>query len=251
VCSVRARPSDIDPLPANELDAILPSVRTWIDEPVGYSREDLIAEWGRDYALHLLPRDFAGARSEAVVHGPGFLAVGEYGMPGKRLVIATRAGCRVIDRYVRDQNVLHIHALGYAAGSQELLVSTGDAAKILDSWQIRSDSASPKCRLRPRLAGYTAILATEMGTYLGTDFSSRPNYIETLDGARYYFPRLAFTSYVVKFTLRGRHLLSLSALMSEFGGRSTVSIFDTAARRFVFCDDVDVLRNGKERAGQH
>lgn len=231
-------------MPEDEFRAVLPNVRSWLEGPFGYSRKDLVARWGREFAVDMLPRDFAGARSEGIARGIGFLAVGEYGMPGKRLAFITRDSCEISDYYVRDPKVLHIHALNYAPGSQQLLVATGDAAKVLDSWHVSSSRAVPLTRLRPRLAGHTAILRTDQAVYLGTDFTGRPNYIETLGGSRYYYPRKAYRSYVISFSLIGRLLLSYSAEEAALGGRATVSAFDISRGRFVLCEDVDGLRAG-------
>lgn len=248
---VTARPSRIDPIPETELRTLMPQLRAWIREPWRYPRERAIERWGHEFAMDQLPADFAGSRWEGVARGPDFVALGEYEMPAKRVFIVTRTECHLVDHYVHDPKVLHIHALCYDPDTDSLLISTGDASKVLDSWDVHEGKAVFRERLRDRFAGHTGLLKVGAEVYLGTDFSSRPNYIETLTGSRYYFPRAAFRSYVVRFLAIGRYLLSMNKEIEPLGGKLVISIFDTETRRFVFCRTVNELEAEAAEVDDH
>ena len=138
---ITARPSTIRPIADDELRAVMPRLRVWIQEPWRYNREQAIEKWGQDFAMDQLPADFAGSRWEGVARGPDFVALGEYEMPAKRVFIVTRSTCHVVDHYVLDPKMLHIHALCYDPDTDSLLVSTGDAAKVLDAWDVHDGLA--------------------------------------------------------------------------------------------------------------
>lgn len=81
----------------------------------------------------------------------------------------------------------------------EILITTGDSNKYLDQWEYRNKKLIFRKRLMNKLGGHTAIAAVNGDWYLGSDFSSRPNYIENIDGEKYFFPKIAYYMYVLKF----------------------------------------------------
>lgn len=205
-----------------------------------WSRDDIVGALRGDDTAPLdsgrLPADFAGARREAIARAPGVAVIGEYGEARKRLCLVTAAGCHVATVYEDDPRVRHIHAV-FAAGDGEVIVTTGDSARYLDRWRIEGPQLVFVRREARSLAGHTAIARVGGRLFLGSDWSSRPNHIETDDGRRYPVPRPASYMYAVAFHVPdGRHLVTLHTSLSVFGGRRAVSVFDTQARRFVHCD---------------
>lgn len=205
-----------------------------------WSRDDIVGALRDDGTAPLdssrLPADFAGARREAIARAAGFAVIGEYGEARKRLCLITAAGCHVATLYEDDPHVRHIHAV-FAAGDGEVVVTTGDSARYLDRWRIDGTRLAFVRREARALAGHTAIARVGGRLFLGSDWSSRPNHIETDDGRRYPVPRPASYMYAVAFHVPdARHLVTLHASLSVFGGRRAVSVFDTRVRRFVHCD---------------
>lgn len=205
-----------------------------------WSRDDIVSALRGDDTAPLdsgrLPADFAGARREAIARTPGAVVIGEYGEARKRLCLVTAGGCHVATLYEDDPRVRHIHAV-HAAGDGEVVVTTGDSARYLDRWRIDGPQLVFVRREARSLAGHTAIARVGGRLFLGSDWSSRPNHIETDDGRRYPVPRPASYMYAVAFHVPdGRHLVTLHTSLSVFGGRRAVSVFDTQARRFVHCD---------------
>jgi hypothetical protein len=73
--------------------------------------------------------------------------------------------------------------------------------------------------------------------FFGTDFSSRPNCIQTLDGTKYFFPEKAYKLYVAAFfAFFDRYFVCVNTELSAVGPTKTVSVFDAHRRRFVFCE---------------
>jgi hypothetical protein len=91
--------------------------------------------------------------------------------------------------------------------------------------------------LQRHLAGYTAAARINDEYYFGTDFSGRPNYIGTLGGRKYFFPRKAYTLFVSHFyPYFDRYMVSVNSDVPAAGVRKTLSVFDTVQQRFIFCD---------------
>jgi hypothetical protein len=115
-------------------------------------------------------------------------------------------------------------------------VTTGDASKYLDLWNLRGGDLGFVNRLKGYLAGHTAITEVRDKLYLGTDFSSRPNYIEQLGGSKFFFPKKAYKMEVIAFqSHRDRYIASLNSEMPPLGERKALSIFDTVAEEFIYC----------------
>lgn len=205
-----------------------------------WSREAVVGALRGDraapLAAHRLPADFAGARREAIARAPGVAVVGEYGEGCRRLCLITADDCHVTTLYEGDPRVRHLHAV-FVAGDGEVIVTTGDSARYLDRWRIDGARLVFVRRQARSFAGHTAIARVGGRLFLGSDWSSRPNHIETDDGHRYAVPRPASHMYAVAFHVPdGRHLVTLHTSLSVFGRRCAVSVFDTEVRRFVHCD---------------
>ncbi|MDP1727419.1 MAG: hypothetical protein Q8M15_11600 [Bacteroidota bacterium] len=204
------------------------------------SRKTLILIYGKNYAVNLLPDDFAGARPESVLQSKGALVIGEYGVSNKRIFYVNQSSCKVSDFYSNNKAVRHIHAVNNNINEGELLITTGDAGKYLDLWCTHEKNVVFKKRLRKKLAGYTAITILNNICYMGSDFTSRPNYIVTLNNKKFFFPKKAYKMYVVKFkTYQNRYILSVNAELPYFGYKQTVSVFDSLSNSFVFCEYVE------------
>jgi hypothetical protein len=200
------------------------------------SRAQLLELYGSEFCVSELPDDFQCARCESICQGDGFLLIGEYG-EGSRLTYVTPQSCTVSDYYRRIPGVRHIHSIVLGKTAGEFLVSTGDARKFLDLWSATGDGVQFVKRLRHRLAGFTAGTRVGGEYYFGTDFSGRPNYIETMGGTKYFFPRKAGRLFVAGFKVFfDRYLVAISTELQVVGGRRVLSIFDTLERRFLFCE---------------
>lgn len=218
------------------------------------SVEQLQQLYGERYAIDTLGDDFAGTRSESILEMGDYLIVGEYGMGDNSAKIAIiNAKTSVInDHYMHISGVRHIHALhryndnkdqGGEGQNRDILVATGDRLKMLDLWSF--DTTSPqlsfKKRIKRFLAGYTAITQLDKRFYFGTDFSARPNYIETDNGEKYFFPQAAYTLFVMNFHVyQQRYIMALSSDLGELGGGKALSLFDTKTKQFVYSEKVSL-----------
>lgn len=207
------------------------------------SRENIIEAFGNEFMVRDLPADFTRARVETIVYGGVFLIIGEYGnVPKRRLFYVTISLCRVIDYYMVDPRVRHIHSIHMCRSTGDILVTTGDAAKYLDLWHLHNDELGFVKRLKCALAGYTDIIRVSDEYYLGTDFSGRPNYIETLSGEKFFFPAIAYRMFVVSFyQYENRYIASINSDVLFPGGRFSMSIFDTARKQFIYCNYLDYV----------
>lgn len=209
-------------------------------DKLAFSRTRLIELWGEDFNVRFLPSDFGGVRSESIVQDEDGLIVGEYAERRARLAYATRESCFVSDYYDHVPGVRHIHSLLGYGNSGEILVATGDSRKVLDLWVAADRKLRFVKRIRTSLAGYTAAIEVNGDCYFGTDFSSRPNYIETLEGEKYFFPKKAYKMSAITFhSFAGRYIVALSGDMPQFGDRKTLSVFDATRREFIFCEYLD------------
>ena len=200
------------------------------------SRARLIELYGREFKVSLLPSDFQGARCESICQVDDGLIIGEYG-ENSRIAYVTAASCVMNDYYQRVPGVRHIHSIERYGHSGELLLCTGDSSKLLDLWIASHGTLSFVKRLRSCMAGFTAAIKVNGEYYFGTDFSSRPNYIGTLGGAKHFFPGKAYNLFVTHFyQFFDRYIVSINSEIHR-GGRQTLSIFDTVNRTFVFCEN--------------
>jgi hypothetical protein len=243
-CRLRFSPSAIVEADGRWRSAALVKFSLSGEESRYLSKSMLEGAFGDRFKVCLLPDEFT-VRSENIVHNERFLILGEYRDSKKaaRLAYVDQNSC-VVDAYYNSiEGVRHIHALHSFLGSNQFLVSTGDGRKFLDLWTVQDARMTFRRRIKRRLAGYTAIIRMNGEYYFGTDFSSRPNCIETLDGRRYFFPKLAYLKYVVAFYGVGdRYLVSINTDLDEFGGESTFSVFDVLKREFCCCRKLDEAR---------
>jgi hypothetical protein len=207
------------------------------------SRETLIEYFGEKFDVRSLPDDFDAARRASVVYNSNCLIIGEYGDRSARIAYITRDSCRLIEFYNRIDGVRHIHSILECNDSGDYLISTGDSRKFLDLWTTGDGRLNFVKRIKKHFAGYTAAISINNRYYFGTDFSNRPNYIETLDGDKYFYPKIAYKQFVdIFYSFLDRYLVSINSDMPYFGGRKTLSIFDTLKEEFVFCDYLDRLQ---------
>ena len=149
----------------------------------------------------------------------------------------TPEACIITEHYKSDARVRHIHSVTPYSEADQFLVATGDGAKVLDLWAQDGNSVHFVKRLRRYLAGFTAVARVNGEYYFGSDFSGRPNFIETFEGTKYFFPAKAYKLFVTAFFVwRDRYLLSVNNELRIAGGRKALSIFDVVDKRFIFCD---------------
>lgn len=201
-----------------------------------YSRSDLIETFGDKFPVNRLPEDFKVARQQGIAFDNNKLVIGEYAENSARIAYITHGDCIINDYYNSVSGVRHIHSI-INVDADKIFVSTGDTRKVLDLW------ATPlrfKKRIKKHFAGYTAALMLNGAYYFGTDFSTRPNYIEMLNGKKFFFPQKAYNLAAIAFcALQDRYIVSVNSDMPEFGGRKTLSVFDTVRAEFTFCEYLD------------
>jgi hypothetical protein len=218
------------------LGAILQQ-KTALPQRGNLSRTELIGLYGNKFRVELLPQNFERARCESIWRqADDFLIIGEYG-EGSRIACVTPQACVLSDFYRQRQGVRHIHSIERYGESGEFLVATGDTKKFLDVWCIENGRARFARRVRKQLAGFTAAVRVNGEYYFGTDFSSRPNYITTLTGSKYFFPEKAYRMFVTAFNpFFDRFIVSVNHELRVVGGRKTLSVFDTVLQRFIYCE---------------
>jgi hypothetical protein len=239
-CTVWHRPSAVYPCDDEETLTRILSKKYEFIRDTKLSRGQLTALYGDNIAIHDLPDDFPGARRESVWLNDTCLILGEYGESARIACITARA-CVISDYYRHVAGVRHIHSIQRYGDSGEFLVSTGDGRKFLDVWVASRGDIRFVRRLRRRLAGFTAAVEVNGQYYFGSDFSGRPNFIETLGGAKYFFPEKGYKLHVTGFhALFDRYIVSINEELKVSGGQKTLSVFDTLKQRFVFCDYLDL-----------
>lgn len=201
--------------------------------------------YGHRYAIHTLGDDFAGTRSESIIEIDHCLIVGEYGMDDNsaKIAIITPETSTINDHYMHVSGVRHIHALHRYNDNGDILIATGDRLKMLDLWSLDSNTQQLtfKKRIKRFLAGYTAIAQLDGNFYFGTDFSARPNYIETAQGEKFFFPQPAYELFVMNFKVyKERYILVLSSALEELGSSKALSLFDTHTKQFVYSEKVSL-----------
>lgn len=203
-----------------------------------FTRDQLIESFGDKFNVRALPIGFTGCRIESIVQINNLLIVGDYGTTNASATIAiiSQETCTINNFYNQLPGVLHIHSI-HLFNESELLISTGDTKKLTDLWVIGGNDIKFKKRMRRYLAGYTGAIKVKNQHYFGSDFSGRPNFIETLDGERYFFPSKAYRMYVEAFyVFSNRYIASMNMELYSLGNRKTLSIFDTVKRQFIFCE---------------
>jgi hypothetical protein len=211
-----------------EADATLITVlkeKVSLAHRVVLSRQQLIQRYGTRFGIELLPPDFESARAESIwQEGDELLIIGEYG-EGARLALITCDRCVVNEHYQGVRGVRHIHSVERYGQAGEFLVATGDSKKFLDLWEVGDGELRFIRRLRKHLAGFTAAVQVHGDYYFGTDFSSRPNYIMTLQGTKYFFPPEAYNLFVTGFhVFLDRYIVAVNNELMAAGGRRTLSL---------------------------
>ena len=237
-CTALHRPSAVHPGEDAEALARILARRDEFTQHAVLYREQLLRAYADRPGLRDLPAGFTCARRQSILSVDGRLILGEYG-EGARLACITEEGCTLNDHYASLPGVRHIHALQPYERPGEFLVATGDGHKLLDLWTFEGRGVRFVRRLRKRLAGYTAAAKVAGEYYFGSDFSGRPNFIEVLDGRRYFFPAKAYRMHAAAFhVLFDRYIVSVNKELNVSGGRRALCVFDTRMRRFVYCGDM-------------
>lgn len=248
-CKVAYKPSLVSPQDiTNILEDFAINRKTYKRE---FRKTEQLREIYADkYAVDQIPDYYFGTRIESLVELDNVLLVGEYGFDdnSSHIAVVSHNNCSANDHYMHESGIRHIHALvPYPEGSSDIikqfLVATGDRLKVLDLWELDSNSQSIRFvkRLKRFLAGYTAMQRVNGDYYFGTDFSGRPNYIETLEGKKFFFPEPAYNMFVVGFhVFDDRYILSVNSELDDFGAKKAISIFDTHTETFVYCKGIDI-----------
>lgn len=234
-CHLFHRPSPVFPWgEGTELISILKQCES---VPHGIlSRGGLIQRFGGAFKVDLLPHNFHSTRFESIWHDDRCLIIGEYG-ESSRIACVTPESCIISDYYLHVPGVKHIHSILSHGNSREFLVSTGDTRKFLDLWSAGNGKMNFVRRVSKRLAGFTATATVNGQHYFGTDFSSRPNFITTLEGKKFFFPEKAYKLYANGFQVFfDRFIVSINTELRMVGGRKTLSVFDTIQQRFIYCE---------------
>ena len=251
-CNWMHAPSKV--IPNEDVEEILEHFH---DNILLYKREFLTKQqlqdiYGDRFAIDKLPEVFGGTRSESVIETEDTLILGEYDEDdnSSRIAIITADSCEINDHYMDTPGIRHIHAI-HKYDDNTILVATGDRLKVMDLWtnNMANNTSNKKSgedsrlafskRLIRFLAGYTAMKRINGDFYFGTDFSSRPNYIEMENRKKYFFPEQAYMKFVINFNVyKDRYLMSLNSSLDEYGSGKTLSIFDTRTKEFVYCDEV-------------
>jgi len=239
-CIIRYNPSKI----VLEDDAIIQQAKLLIsqlnNDPFFLSRNNIIEKYKTNYLLKL-PTDFNGARTESIVETNGMIIIGEYATASAKLIVATKNECKTHLFYQKIKGVRHIHSVHQIGETAKLLIATGDKKKMVDQWEIGLGTITFEKRLSKRLSGYTTSIRVNNVDFFGTDFSSRPNYITTLDGEKYFFPLIAYKKFTEAFlNLNNRYILSINLGHKPIDEKIAASIFDTKLREFIYCDYVSI-----------
>lgn len=238
-CLLRHRPSEVHrPSTLNlNLKEVVKSMRFLRSEGLFLSRDDIVTKYGHRYAVNNIPRDFGGARLAAIIDTQGILVLGEYADNSARLLRICATNCVVNNFYCGEPHVRHIHAIHVSEAERCIFVTTGDGSKFLDRWKLISGELVFIARIRKHIAGHTAAVTANGADYFGTDFSSRPNYLETLDRKLFFFPLVAYKMAVLHMSLLdGRYVVCLSGEHRPLGERWAVSIFDSVHSVFIHCN---------------
>jgi len=234
-CSLFHPPSQVAPCGEEVRTSILDHRDEFL-HPAVLTREQLIRVYGGEFKVCSLPADFACARLHNICRMGDGLIIGEYG-EDSRIAYVTSEGCSINEHYRAVAYVRHIHAVARYGDAEKFLVATGDGAKVLDLWVKTGGELRFVKRLRRYLAGFTAVARVKGEYYFGSDFSGRPNFIETLQGDKYFFPAKAYKLFVTGFfVFHDRYIASVNNELTVSGGRKTLSIFDVVERRFILCD---------------
>jgi hypothetical protein len=244
-CSLFFKPSDVKETVDSGLVQSLVNEVNSLTEKRFFTRDILLEDFGDEFYIQGLPQDFSGCRTESFVRIGNLLIIGEYRLVKDSATIAviTEKDCIINDFYNDIPTVRHIHSIHKYTPS-EILISTGDNSKYTDLWTVDGTELRFKKRIKKRLAGYTGCAEVNNTHYFGTDFSGRPNYIETLKGRRYFFPSKAYKMYVSNFfPLSNRYIASINTELPVLGGREALSIFDTVEEQFIYCEYFESIDN--------
>ncbi len=235
-CWLRYRPSVV-PVSLNEKECIQNlNPKQYIQNANQfYDRNELVKKYNKTYAINELPSNFEGCRTETMVQINSRLVLGEYGKKSARIAILSRNRCHIANPYELEKGVRHIHLVHPTENDNEIFLTTGDSKKVLDRFSIADDKLRFVVRHQAYFAGYTAATTIAGKVFFGTDFSSRPNYITTLDGEKYFFPKQVYLNWVGSLVnLDEENIVAIGFSMDEQKTPS-VCIFNVKKCIFIFC----------------
>jgi hypothetical protein len=235
-CMATSRASLVQAGETEGIQAVLPAMESELMRSIAVLSRDELVELFRDwYAVAELPDDFEGCRTQALARIGSRLVIGEYGRCSSRVVVVSRERCEVFRPYEQMSGVRHIHLICPTGNRNEFFVTTGDATKVLDRFVLADGAPRFVERHRAKFAGYTAAANVRGQFFFGTDFSSRPNYLETLQGRKHFFPEPAYSKWVVSLTSISQRYLAVVSCDVRRGDSRTVSVFDAVEQAFVLC----------------
>jgi hypothetical protein len=189
-------------------------------------------ELRRKFPVHLLPPDLV-TYTHIFAECDDWMIVGEYA-ESARMYFLNHDSCTPIPYYTQIPAVRHIHSVHRLSDTQ-VLVSTGDKAKLFDLWDVNASGMTFSKRLMRQHGGFLSSAKVAGDDYFGTDFSERPNFIYRYrDGKKWFLPKPAFTKYVLRLrAVDDRYLVSLNTSLEALGGDRAWTVFDTRREEFI------------------
>jgi hypothetical protein len=176
-----------------------------------------------------------------LVHGFLFtdemIVIGEYAPRSARICVFQGDRFDICEPYDADHGVRHIHLVHLHKDS--VFVGTGDTHKYLDQYVVEDGRLRFNRRILRRFGGFTACCRIGDKLYLGTDFTSRPNYIYCLEtGEIFPFPSRAYTQYCcMMLAIDNKYILSMNLSQPLIEKRRTLTLFDTESKSFIYAGD--------------
>ena len=163
----------------------------------------------------------------------GGFVLGEYAEQSARLFVKGRNGLRVERYYDTVAGVRHIHSV--LGSGNNVFVTTGDASRFLDRWELKGGGLELRERVLRRLGGFTACCEVKGRHFFGTDLSERPNYIFCLETRqKWFFPKPAYTQVSKAMLPFGdRYILCVNASLWATPARRSLTVFDSLREVFV------------------
>ena len=190
-------------------------------------------ELRRRFPVHLLPADLV-TYTHIFAHSDDWMVVGEYADKSARMYYLNHDSCTPIPYYTKIEAVRHIHSVHRLSDTQ-VLVSTGDKAKLFDLWDDRPSGMTFSKRLIRRNGGFLSIAKVGDDDYFGTDFAHRPNYLYRYrDGKRWFFPQAGVHEIRAPPAGGGRSVSRLAEYRRcRLGGEKAWTVFDTQREVFI------------------
>jgi hypothetical protein len=193
-----------------------------------------LADWLAGFPRVARWLDGVVLRLHSVAEVGRYTVAGEYGEGDPRLFLMDDAACRASTRYCGVGGVRHIHCI-HPLSEDRFLVTTGDSLRVLDLWRIEAGALRFERRILRFFGGFTAAVAARGRTYLGSDYSGRPNYLWRLeDGRSFFLPRACFRMFIDRMeVVDDRFIVVVCKTLDTAGGGRRAAVFDAEAGTFV------------------